>query len=143
MYGGAGDGVDYNDVWRYNAVTNNWTWVAGDSMPNSTGNYNQYCEEGGNNTPQSRGLNTSTASIAACSDFWYLFGGGTYTNGLNDLWAFYPATSKWKWLSGSSQPKSLGNYGALGDLLQVTKYLHVTGNANGLMQAAPCGYMAG
>ncbi len=112
------------DVWKFNPVTNNWTWVAGynsEGDPNDTsdhichGIYNSYCLNSGTIGPMCRSENKSPKAIGGSSAF-YAFGGmeDYFYRGLNDLWIFYPQTNEWKWLSGADTLQSRGNYGSLG-----------------------------
>ena len=42
LYGGVGATGHYNDVWRYNIATNEWTWMNGPQGSGRTGNYGQF-----------------------------------------------------------------------------------------------------
>ncbi len=58
IFGGQGMGAsgqgNLNDLWRYNVSTNQWTWMAGDSVPNRPAFQSGLNVEGTNNTPSSR-----------------------------------------------------------------------------------------
>lgn len=101
-------GQAYNDLWKYDIVTNQWTWMSGSNVLNQTGVY-------GGGLP-------STANIPGArsgSSFWsdasgklWLFGGtippGNY---INDLWTYNTATNEWTWLKGSTSVGQPGVYG--------------------------------
>jgi len=116
LFGGAGDdsvvdpndpGNAYgglNDLWEFNPVTKEWTWVSGSDTLNANGTYGTEGIAASSNVPGSRFYSASW--IDGSGNFW-LFGGGGHdsvgTNGLlNDLWQFNPSTKQWTWVSGSS-----------------------------------------
>ncbi len=103
--GGPGQGGGtLRDVWRYNTITNNWTWMAGDSiedqMPQSI--WNPGCRTGANGWTDASGK-------------FYLFGGllyywvGSWPNQatFGDVWRFDPATLQWTWMPGVSENYSV------------------------------------
>jgi type IX secretion system substrate protein/galactose oxidase-like protein len=113
----------YNDLWRFNPLTNNWAWMSGDTVPYSQGllgNYGSKCVPSILNTPGARLENR-----AVCTDpndnFW-LFGGGIDTSTslsifdyvFNDLWLYSISMNKWVWVSGDSIPNLSGNWGTIG-----------------------------
>ncbi|MBL7767029.1 MAG: gliding motility-associated C-terminal domain-containing protein [Chitinophagaceae bacterium] len=103
-----------NDLWRFNPVTNNWTWVSGTSVMNNPGTFVGQCNPDSFAYPPSR-YETQTAQTIGCSDVFWTFGGQSYTFILyNDLWIYNTATNKWTWVSGSSTGNSPGNYGTQG-----------------------------
>lgn len=109
---------DFNDVWRYNPTTNNWTWISGTNQMNNNGSYGTICVSNPTDLPMSRWDNPSpqTSSSFSCSKVFLTFGGeNEYTEGYtDDLWIFNPQTTLWKWIGGSSGPNAAGNYGTMG-----------------------------
>lgn len=109
LFGGSG----YNDVWKYNPTTNNWTWVNGPTTAD-TGLYINYCQLG---RPSGRnGYCTAPASGNGNKCGFYVFGGTDTTNTCNnDLWFFDTDTYQWKWLSGiyNDTANIHGNFGTL------------------------------
>lgn len=93
-------GTNFNDLWRYNTSTGNWTWMKGSSLPNQSGEYGIVGIPAAGNTPAVR--NNSAAWRDASGHLW-LFGGRSVHRGygnrvFNDLWRFsYPATSGIPW----------------------------------------------
>lgn len=105
----------FNDLWKFNLSTKEWTWVSGDSIPNRQSIYGSKGLAANNNIPSGR---------HSCS-FWtdkegkfWLFGGLTFKNGsthyLNDLWQYDSGTNMWKWVSGDSSFDSKGYFGSKG-----------------------------
>jgi hypothetical protein len=104
--------TDYNDLWRYNPVTNNWAWFKGGS---SNGLYGTQCISDAANTPGIRFENRACVTDAN-GNFWNFGGFDSYTflNSYNDLWFYCVTTNKWTWISGDNFLNSPGNWGTLG-----------------------------
>jgi len=107
--------LTYNDLWEYDPITNNWTWIKGSNTPNSAGNYGTIGVEASTNIP---GARSRSANWVANGKF-YLFGGGGTVNGvgngyLNDLWSYNPATNNWAYIKGSMALNTNGTYGSIG-----------------------------
>jgi type IX secretion system substrate protein/galactose oxidase-like protein len=105
----------FNDLWRYNIASNEWTWMKGDSTPNSAGVYGTLGMENAPNTPGGRQVYTHWKDNVG--NFW-LFGGIQWFNGIsnsifNDLWRYNFQTNNWTWMSGSNTGNAPGNYGTI------------------------------
>jgi PKD repeat protein len=113
LFGGSNNvNNDYNDLWRYNPITNNWAWFKG-----GTGNaiYGSQCVADTLNTPGKRFENRATVTDAN-GNLW-LFGGGlgnTFQNCYNDLWKYCVSSNSWTWVSGDNSSNPTGNWGTLG-----------------------------
>jgi gliding motility-associated-like protein len=97
-----------NDVWKYNLNTNNWTWIAGESIP-INGMYFDKCEEE-ENIPGGMAENTSPVSNQCANHFWNLGDG-------NNLSLFNTLNNKWTWVSGDDPqlfPFGNANFGIKG-----------------------------
>jgi len=87
MFGGH-IGDLYNDLWKYCFVTNEWTWVAGDTIINPPGNWGTLGVSSPSNKPDAR------AGSVAWTDgngTLYMFGGSAIpfaATPMNDLWKF-------------------------------------------------------
>ena len=106
-------GKDYNnaylnDMWKYNVVTNQWTWVRGANVPGSSGSYGTLCVSSPSNDPSARDENRM-CWVDSCGNFW-MFGGFNGTTGINDLWFYDVQLNEWTWASGNGAAA----YGALG-----------------------------
>jgi len=107
----------YNDLWRFDPSTSQWTWVSGNSDAASTGGVNgTYSSLGATGTPGSRYY---ASSWIDSSDNLWLFGGDGYDSNnswvdLNDLWKFDFSTSEWTWIGGSNTGGQSGTYGTEG-----------------------------
>ena len=93
----------YNDLWRYNIASNNWTWMNGSSIPDQPSVYGTKGVEDTANSPGSRWV---YARWKDNSGYLWLYGGSeTWNTGFdlrNDLWRFNPATNKWAWINGDT-----------------------------------------
>ena len=98
LFGGGGGGV-FNDMWRYEVSTNQWTWMNGSSSPGSPGFVDTLCHFSAANNPGCRSENR-TAWKDSC-DNMYLFGGF----GSSDLWVYNRFTNEFsKLYQGTSIP---------------------------------------
>jgi hypothetical protein len=92
----------YSDLWKYNPVTNEWTWVKGPGMPNLPPVYGTQGIPDPANTPGQRSW--ASASWVDTSGNLWLYGGhiSSATDVLNDLWKYDITTNEWTWISGTS-----------------------------------------
>ena len=121
MFGGfgydfIGNNGSLNDLWKYNPVTNEWTWIKGDNVATQAGVYGTQGVGANLNKPGSR--DGAVAWKDAAGNFW-LFGGWGYGSAgglgyLNDLWKYNPANNQWTWVSGSNLPYQPASYGTPG-----------------------------
>jgi N-acetylneuraminic acid mutarotase len=103
IFGGAGfDSVatqvsqidQLNDLWRYNMITGNWTWLGGSNRSGANGVYGTLGTPSASNQPGAR--DSGTAWTDSNGHVW-LFGGAGYDSagvydsyGLNDMWEYQP-----------------------------------------------------
>lgn len=121
MFGGDGFGSTssfgrLNDLWKYDPVANQWTWMNGTNLVGQTAVYGTIGVPNAANTPGGRGGCGSWTD--AGGNFW-LFGGRGFasTSAMgynNDLWKYNPSTNQWTWISGANTSGQLGNYGTMG-----------------------------
>lgn len=115
LFGGFGyDHTDMgtlNDLWRFSPLSNEWTWINGDSTINQFGRYGQKGTYHPANQPGARYVSTSW--IDSTGNF-FLFGGYGNGNGgeglLNDLWKYNVNTNEWMWIEGDSSIEMKGHY---------------------------------
>lgn len=107
---------DFNDLWQFDPVTGQWTWINGSSSKDAAGVYGTKGVAAPSNQPGARYFSTTWTDVAG--NFWLLGGVGFDTNGnklrLNDLWKFDPNTRLWTWVSGSSTGDAAAVYGTQG-----------------------------
>ncbi len=114
LFGGMDYGVSfetYNDMWKYNVSTNNWSWMAGTNNLGDDGYYGFSCIASAAKAPAGRYENRA-AWTDSCGKFW-LFGGRKDYNGagLSDLWKFDPATNEFTLVYGDSLTNKPGFFG--------------------------------
>jgi len=124
-----GYGIDHNgtsgllnDLWTFDPVSGQWTWMTGSNIANVSGSYGTQNIFNSGNTPGARFLATGWVSGGRL----WLFGGDTYdTSGVvgytNDVWVYDPAQNQWEWVSGSTTVPGAGQalaptYGPSGEL---------------------------
>ena len=107
-----------SDMWKYNPITNQWTWVSGSQGHNLNGNYERLNKSSGG-APGSRAF--AAGAIDTAGNLW-IFGGKGYdynesTDGvgnLNDLWEYVTKQNVWIWKNGSNEVGQEGSYGTIG-----------------------------
>jgi PKD repeat protein len=100
----------FNDLWKYDIVINEWTWMNGSSSLNQPGAYGTQCLSSTITSPCGRG-ETRACWKDDCNNFW-LFGGRDINFNLyNDLWRYNLITNEWYWTSGSSSVNQSSIFG--------------------------------
>jgi len=87
----------YSDMWLYDVMTNEWTWMKGPDTSNQLGNYGTIGIPDPLNNPAARGPHSKWTD--SNGNFW-IFGGGTQQNYFNDTWMFNISTYEWTWMNG-------------------------------------------
>jgi hypothetical protein len=106
LFGGFnGPSLMYNDLWKYNVASNQWTWMKGSQTYSLISIYGTLGVENAANTPGGR--------YAYChwkdnSGKLWLFGGGSPGTINNELWRYNISTNNWAWMGGDN---SVGIYG--------------------------------
>ncbi|MGH8143801.1 MAG: kelch repeat-containing protein, partial [Steroidobacteraceae bacterium] len=108
--------VEFNDLWKYQPATGQWTWMAGPDTADGAGSYGMQGVAAAGNVPPARAYPVTWVDSAGV--LW-LFGGAQYdasgvSEVFDDLWSYDPTTNLWTWVAGSSSPNATGNYGTLG-----------------------------
>jgi N-acetylneuraminic acid mutarotase len=121
LFGGSGNDKsgnvdDLNDLWKYNILTGEWTWVSGSDTVHQLGEYGSKGIGSVSNVPGARC--SSVSWIDSSGNLW-LFGGWGWDisdswGPFNDLWKFDPSTGEWTWISGSDTVYQVGVYGTKG-----------------------------
>ncbi|OQP57640.1 hypothetical protein A3860_08390 [Niastella vici] len=114
---------NYNDLWKYNTSTGQWTWVSGDNTINQSGVYGTKGTAAATNKPGAR--RNQAAWVDASGNFWIFGGYGTdgagNTGYLNDLWKYNTGTGQWTWMSGDNTRNNGGTYGTKGTAAAANK----------------------
>jgi N-acetylneuraminic acid mutarotase len=113
LFGGFGP---FNDLWKFNPSTNQWTWINGSNVGSARGDYGTKGVSASSNVPGAR-MN-AISWIDSTNNLWLFGGTGIDSNNqnkvLNDLWKFNPSTEQWIWMSGSNIGNQSGVYGTQG-----------------------------
>jgi N-acetylneuraminic acid mutarotase len=122
-YGWDSNGTDgeLNDLWKYDPVANQWTWVSGSSAVPAEG-HGQPGVYGTRGTPASANVPGGREIGAQWTDkagnLWLFGGSGPDVTGtntiLNDLWKFDVASGEWAWMAGDAISPGYGTYGSIG-----------------------------
>jgi len=99
---------DCNDMWMYNSLTNNWTWMSGPNTGGGSGSFGTRCSTNVTNVPSARHENRSSV-IDNCGMFWIY--GGSYS--LNDMWKYDPLINQWTYI-GPTNTSTSPVYGTKG-----------------------------
>ncbi|MES2680550.1 MAG: kelch repeat-containing protein [Bacteroidota bacterium] len=113
LFGGEGVVANnewFNDLWKYNPTTNQWTWIKGPNAPNTPGIMGVQGTPAAANNPGPRVFSMSWTDPSG--NFW-LFGGAINgaQNKYADLWKYNPTTNMWTWVSGPNALDVNGVYG--------------------------------
>lgn len=117
LFGGSvgSPGSSFNDLWKYEPLTDNWTWKHGSDQKNQPGNYGIRDIATTETCPGARYRAASWADSKG--DLW-MFGGRTTSGSqqvaLNDFWRYNPTSNRWTWVGGSNTFNSRGTYGVQG-----------------------------
>jgi hypothetical protein len=118
MFGGyvydSGGSGRFNDLWKYDVATNQWTWMAGASTTaGATATYGTRGTPSTSNIPNGRRVFQSSTTIDSAGNFW-LFGGDSGSSVYNnDLWRYKPSSGEWTWISGANTTGQAGVFGGL------------------------------
>jgi pimeloyl-ACP methyl ester carboxylesterase len=108
-----------NDLWKFNTVSKQWTWISGDSVGNQYGIYGTMGISSNLNKPGGRTFGVGWFDNNG--NIW-IFGGsgygeGVYINGngdLGDLWKYNINSGLWTWMKGFKEVNQSGVYGSKG-----------------------------
>lgn len=105
-----------SDLWKYNPVTAEWTFVKGSSVIDQYGTYGNMGTGAPANMPGGRGYSVGWAD--PFGNLWLFGGRGFAAAGgigeLNDLWKYNIANNQWTWMKGSNGTAQTGTYGTQG-----------------------------
>ena len=96
LFGGFVGNGGISDIWRYDVVTSQWTWMQGPVTLGQNAYHGTMYVSSPLTTPGARGAYNSWSD--AGGNFW-LFGGELYAE-YNDLWKFDIQTLQWSWQGG-------------------------------------------
>ena len=106
----------FNDLWKYNPSTNEWTWMKGGKDSDTTTVFGTMGVASTFSQPRAR---TNAVSWTDKDGNLWLFGGRIFgfsgiRKYLNDLWKYDISANQWTWMNGDSIANSPGTYGVKG-----------------------------
>jgi hypothetical protein len=110
LYGGLNiiNLVNYNDLWRYNPTTNQWTWMKGNGLVSQTAVLGVQGVAAPANNPGDSYLGNSASWVDLAGDLWLLEANDASLQCI--LWKYTIATNQWTWVQGNIP----ANYGTQG-----------------------------
>ncbi len=133
-----GDGYDVmaptagplSDLWKFDPLTNAWTWIKGSTNQFQNGTYGLQGIASPINLPGGR--SDAITWVDAIGTLWLLGGEGLPTIGLttgklNDLWKYSITSNEWTWVRGSTITNQAGNNGTIG----VSAFTNIPGGRRG------------
>lgn len=116
MFGGTDFGSNaYADLWKFDPVTVEWTWMDGTSTPNPTVNFTSQCTPSTNGHPSAAWENRAVWTDSQ-GRLWG-FGGSTSILSFdcgNLLWCYDPPSQSFTWVKGSTAPNPPAVFGTQG-----------------------------
>ncbi len=108
IYGGESDIMqnDYADLWKFDPLTNMWTWINGPGTPNSSPIYGTQGIPAAANNPGQSAWGVVTW-VDKAGNLWL----NGSMNGSNSLWKYTISTNMWTWMKGDAVNLGVGNYG--------------------------------
>lgn len=100
------------DLWEYNSLTNNWTWISGSEFTQYPGTLGMMGVPASTNFI---GCRTQGCNWIFNNKLYVIGGFGKIANFAtrDDIWQYDLSTNYWTWLKGSSTGGTMGNYGTL------------------------------
>jgi len=114
MYGGLDDNAGiqiHNDLWKYDPLTNEWTWMSGTNTLGDQGNFGVQGIPSPANRPP--GLGYGAASWVDLNGDLWMFAGWNDSS-YCDLWRYNIAANEWTWMKGPGIGNQNGIYGQKG-----------------------------
>lgn len=116
MFGGNDNFGGYTgNLWRFEPLTGNWTWMGG-PLNGFSPTYGVQGVPSPTNQPGARGFGIVTWTDLN-GDLWMFGGSGCDVNNnldrLADLWRYNIATATWTWMAGPNTANFSGNFGTI------------------------------
>ena len=110
MYGGLDlfNFLNYNDLWRYNPTTNQWTWMKGNGLVSQTAVLGVQGVGAPANNPGACYLGNSASWVDQAGNLWLLEANESFFQCI--LWKYTIGTNQWTWVHGNIP----ANYGTQG-----------------------------
>jgi len=140
-------GAILNDLWSFDPVAGQWTWVSGSNLANQNGVYgtqgisNATTNAAPTNVPGSRwgsqGWVNPDGNLFLVGGFGYGSKGTVPTGFLNDVWEYQLSTGEWIWWKGSVDVDQPGTYITNPNVFQLSYVNNAVGARRGAAHWAP------
>ncbi|MES2595078.1 MAG: choice-of-anchor D domain-containing protein [Verrucomicrobiota bacterium] len=105
---------DLSDLWSYDPVSGEWTWVKGVSTTGAAGVYGTVNTPAAGNLPGARSAGSGWVTVDG--DFWLIGGFKDSMLTFNDVWIYDIESNQWTWKQGAPGTLSVpGVYGTKGE----------------------------
>lgn len=117
LFGGGGYNGYKSDLWKYNILANQWTWVKGDTAGGKPPRFGTQGISNPLNNPGGK-YETNATWVDSNNNLW-LFGGFGFDSlnnfgYWNTLWKYNIPSNQWTWISGDNYRNAAANYGIKG-----------------------------
>lgn len=110
LYGGS----SRNDLWRYNILNNEWTWMDGDANTTSLSTSRNHGTLGIPSSSNFPGMRWECKSNWVVNNELVFFGGGCTGGNCNDVWTYSISSNVWTWIGGNNTSGGTAVKGTLG-----------------------------
>src|SRR6185436_1277640 len=104
----------YGDLWKFDPLTLEWTWVFGPGIPDQLPVYGTLRVPAATNYPGAKCF--GPISTTDHNGIFWMYGGYEHSNSkfYSDLWSYDPSTNIWTWMSGQTANLYTGMFGVKG-----------------------------
>jgi hypothetical protein len=109
LMGGSTSAGLTNDLWKFNPITKQWTWMSGSTLVNQPAVHGVLGVAVASNVPGAREGAISWADNSG--NLWLMGGGSSSAAGSDyqaDFWKYNIASGLWTWMGGSDTPVTRG-----------------------------------
>lgn len=112
LFGGFNVGI-HDDIWKFDPVTNEWTWMKGSGTTTQIPVYGTQGVASVFNTPGNQQWCAATW-VDTTGNFWLFGGSDGSSSNYNLLWKYDNSTNEWTWMKGSTACCQPGVFGTAG-----------------------------
>lgn len=102
-----------NDLWKFDPVTLEWTWMSGSQLMNDPGSWGTIGISSITNQPNARNENNCSWTDND-NNLWFYGGLNVGWSAYNDLWKFDTGINEWTWMWGTATPNLPPDFGTKG-----------------------------
>ncbi len=108
LYGGTdiNNQIYFNNLWKYDVNSNQWTWMKGSGNTNSVASYGTLGQFSSTTNPPASGFGQTNSWVDLNGDFWIL----SCIEGYSSMWKYSISLNQWAWMHGNF-PQNDGTLG--------------------------------